>query len=722
MTRVTQMSSGKRNRRRSAVVFLLLALVGAGSLAYTLYDHVRRPSQLLARAQRTAQEMSIEIADAIDWEIREVERQVHDIATRLSSGDLNQSNLRESVLSHLASNAGLYGVAAIYAPASADHPDLYGRYWRRQGSDIILMPLEEIQDYTLPDPGPSPGAERTHWYHVPLERGIAWIEPYYCPLGETLMVTYGERLALPPETEASRAAVAVGDLSLTRLRELLSRFPVGQTGYAFILSEGDRLIAHPNRDLLGLSLDEILQGAGGAGSSEAAILAQVAANRDPPASTRAPAAVTDNTYDLQAERIERAGWSLITVFSHAEIVPTTVAERRSRTAILLSVFPLVVGLFGSLIPRGYRRTRLLALAAVASLAFIVGIGCLWHWALRYPTEIDSQSFPVFDTSMTNAVLSRLLPDGPGAVLGDWQSADRIATGVFIQSAKFLGPYNVAVTGYIWQRFEDDRALDKVPGVILPEAEDLTMTRVASSEGFVRWYFEADLRQSFDYASYPIDREHIWIRLWPANFDESVILVPDFAAYDDVARKTKPGLERDFVLEGWACVATHFSYRANSYRSDFGAVDYVAHNNRPELYFNIDLQRKFIGPFVSDLMPMLVVAVLLFAILLIQIRKDESGLLGFSASTVLSYCAGLFFVLIISHVYVREKLAVPQIIYIEWFYFTMYALLLLLSLNAVRFARGRHMKLFGLDYTEWITLAYWPITLGILFLMTLWTFF
>jgi hypothetical protein len=223
-------------------------------------------------------------------------------------------------------------------------------------------------------------------------------------------------------------------------------------------------------------------------------------------------------------------------------------------------------------------------------------------------------------------------------------------------------------------------------------------------------------------TYPIDRETIWIRLWPANFDEGVILVPDFAAYDkDMPQGARMGLEMDFVLEGWDCVGTHFSYRANSYQANFGTAMYAAHNGRPELYFNIDVSRKFIGPFVADLMPMLVVAGLLFAVVLIETRKTTDGLHVCNASNLLGHCARFFFVVIVSHVYVREKLAVPQIVYIEWFYFTMYGLLLLLSLCAVSFARERHLRLFGLEDTELMTLGYWPIVLGILFLITLRTF-
>lgn len=707
---------------RSTMVFAMLALIGSGVFAYAVDDYRRQPTRLHAQAERTASAESAEIAEAIKTELLDVEREVGEIVGLLESGELGREGIELEFRQRLDANAGLFGLAAIYAPLQEEDRDLFGPYCRREGSGIRKLMLEEEVDYTLPDPGPEFSAGRTHWFQEPMKRGTAWLEPYFCALGETLMVTYGEHLFLPSTSGFGREAVAVADLALGRVREILAGFPVGLTGYAFIVSDGGRLVAHPNRRFLGQLVEGILLDASESGKPDVEALRQFAGKPGAsPEAGKTNATEEDPAFVLVKIPIDAAGWTLGTVYDPKEIVQTNDAERRSRTVILLAVFPLIIGIVGCFFPSGVGRTKLFVIAGVLSLMSVSGIGLLWLWSIEYPSDTDSQVLPVRDESTTNAVLARLLPSGPDDVPSDWELADRIATGIFVQSAKFLGPYNVAVTGYIWQRFDDGRALESVPAVVFPEAETLSMERVTIGDDFVRWYFEANLRQVFDYATYPIDREIIWIRLWPANFDEAVILTPDFAAYDDMARANKPGLEKAFVLEGWDCVGTHFSYRANSYRANFGDAAYAEHNDRPELYFNIDVRRKFIGPFIADLMPMLVVVVLLFAVLMIETRKDADGLLKCNASNLLSNCARFFFVVIVSHVYVRQKLAVPQVIYIEWFYFTVYGLLLLLSLNAVSFARGRYVRLFGLENAQLVALAYWPITLGVLFLVTLLTF-
>ncbi len=688
-------------RRRGLPIYLLLIAVGMAALAWTAHDYAHSPARLIARASDIARKTTRTIAEAIDSEAREVMAQVQALGEGLESGTLSRDGLESAFREQLASNPDLFGAGVSFAPLDSPARDLFSPYWSRQAGGIVRIQVETAYDYSQPD-DPSPGGIRTNWYHEPMARGFAWAEPNYGTVGGTVTITYGERVRVA--NEAGREAIVFGDFSVGRLRRILSGFRVGDTGYASLISDGGVLIAHPNPGLPGWRIDDLLEG------DPILQIVSEAARLE----TTDPIEVDHGrrSHHIRVDRIPSTGWLLATVFERGEIVPTAHSERRARTSILLSALPLVVGALGIAYPS--RRERAWVLALAISALFVTGIGLEWCWSLRFP-ERATDDTPVYDHISTDAVLARLLPTGPRRVgEGPHEIGRRIPTGIFVQSAKFHGAYNVAVTGYIWQRSDDA----EFPGIVLPEAEQVTMTPVAAGEEYIRWYFEADLRQSFDYSTYPIDRESIWIRMWPGALDEDVTLVPDFRAYDSMDPQLKPGLEEDFVLEGWECIGTHFSYRSNSYRVDFGDPSYAAHNERPELYFNIDVQRKFIGPFISDLMPMIVVVILLFAILMIQTRRDEEGLLGFSASTVLSYCSGLFFVLIISHVYVRQKLAVPQIIYVEWFYFTMYGLLLLVSLNAIRFARGACTPRFGVAETECLTLAYWPLTLGTLFLLTL----
>ena len=111
-------------------------------------------------------------------------------------------------------------------------------------------------------------------------------------------------------------------------------------------------------------------------------------------------------------------------------------------------------------------------------------------------------------------------------------------------------------------------------------------------------------------------------------------------------------------------------------------------------------------------------ILLFAVLMTKSTDERrAGLLGFSSSMVLEYSAGLFFVLIVSHIYIRQKLAAQGIIYLEYFYFIMYIALLLVSTDSIVFAI-RHSR----DDTPRRSLplaqvAYWPLITGTAFALT-----
>lgn len=128
-------------------------------------------------------------------------------------------------------------------------------------------------------------------------------------------------------------------------------------------------------------------------------------------------------------------------------------------------------------------------------------------------------------------------------------------------------------------------------------------KTQGNETVIGWYINTSLRQTFDYARYPFDRQDIWLRLWHLNFDRNVILVPDLKAYDAVNDWPQDpniflGLERDFVLERLSLERTYFNYHYNNYNTDFGIDNYVGQTAFPELYFNVGVRREVLDAFVA----------------------------------------------------------------------------------------------------------------------------
>ncbi|MFW2374436.1 MAG: hypothetical protein ACN4GM_15020 [Gammaproteobacteria bacterium] len=310
---------------------------------------------------------------------------------------------------------------------------------------------------------------------------------------------------------------------------------------------------------------------------------------------------------------------------------------------------------------------------------------------------------------------------------------KIKTGIFIQSLQFFNSSEVNLTGYIWQRYkngEHDTVKPKPSevGFILPEQvnsggdiEPREIYRVRNGdEEVIGWYFEATLRQPFDYSHYPFDHKTVWVRMWPKNFSQNVVLVPDFDAYKSTGLSDIFGIEENIVLGTWERENTYFDYKLSSYDTDFGIADYIGQEGFPELHYNFVVKRKFENAFIVYLLPLFLVAALLFALLLTVSENDElSNRLGFSASGFIGASSALFFVVMLAHIQLREQFAGTSIVYIEYFYILMYALLVSATANTF---------LFSIRATRWTNIilyhdniipkvAYWPVVFASLIVIT-----
>ncbi|MFD2179422.1 hypothetical protein [Veronia pacifica] len=229
---------------------------------------------------------------------------------------------------------------------------------------------------------------------------------------------------------------------------------------------------------------------------------------------------------------------------------------------------------------------------------------------------------------------------------------------------------------------------------------------------IGWSFEATLRQYFDYSLYPFDHKTVWIHLWAKDFYRNVVLVPDFDAYKSVSSTETFGLEKDIVLGTWESDNTYFNYRYSNYDSNFGNSAYIGQNGFPELHFNVLLKRKFENAFIVYLLPLFLVATLLFSALLTITDKEHlESRFGFTMSGFISACSALFFVVMLAHIQLREEFPGSGIVYIEYFYILMYCLLALASTNAYLFSvRARWARIIHYGDNIIAKQGYWPLTL------------
>ncbi|MCA0873990.1 hypothetical protein LCL97_24485 [Seohaeicola saemankumensis] len=315
---------------------------------------------------------------------------------------------------------------------------------------------------------------------------------------------------------------------------------------------------------------------------------------------------------------------------------------------------------------------------------------------------------------------------------DYRPEYQVRTGIFVQSLEFLGASDVRVSGYVWQHFEDGVHDAIKPG--LGEAGFLLPERVDVGSGLVEqayrhrqdgtevigWYFEQTLRQTFDYKDYPFDHKTVWIRLWPNGFSDDILLVPDFGAYPKTGIKDIFGIDERIVMGTWERENTYFDYKLSDLSASFGLARLPVRAGYPELHYNFVVKRKFGNAFIVHMVPLFVVATLLFGAMMTVTRHEPlADRHDFSTSSVIGTCSVLFFVVLLAHVQLREGFAGSPVIYMEYFYFLMYFLLLGVSVNTYFFASEAIPSLRIIHFRDNLIpkAAFWPVVLASMAIIT-----
>jgi hypothetical protein len=356
-----------------------------------------------------------------------------------------------------------------------------------------------------------------------------------------------------------------------------------------------------------------------------------------------------------------------------------------------------------------------------SVALLLGLVAAW-WIIVVTNPLSGwHGELVLDDADVEAYLVDHVADQSDLIL--------IPTGIYLQSMEFLSGDNLQISGYYWQRFGPDVPDDFVRGLVFPEAFRDAYKQTEAyryTEGDVEtigWYFEATVREPFDYTYFPFDRQDAWIRLWSRDFTRDVSLVPDFASYNSMDPGSLPGLERDFVYSGWIPRFSGFTMTVQEYTTSFGIGNAEDVELLPELYFNLILDRKFVGPFFEHFIFALAVVVVLFGLLVLT-TDDEKLKDRFQLTTagVLAACSGLIFAVILKHNQLRSVLGTRGVSYIEMIPILLYLAIAAVIINAILLASPVKLRLIHHRNNLWPVLLYWPVILGSVLLNTLYLFY
>src|SRR5215212_10806087 len=368
------------------------------------------------------------------------------------------------------------------------------------------------------------------------------------------------------------------------------------------------------------------------------------------------------------------------------------------------------------------RRRLWIVSALISLACLIVLGGMWIDAYTAPPAPDPADMVLTTPEEVTGYLDAYVPaPDPGD-----EPPVFIPTGLYLESAEFKGPYDVLVSGYIWQRYADDLPQELDKGFVLPEAQNIRSSQVyraqQGNEELIGWAFQATLRQQFDYHRYPLGRPQIWLQVWHPDFERNVYLAPDLEAYTSLDPATLPGVDPDLILENWNIEQSFFSYRANSYNENFGIQGYEADQLQPELYYNISIKRHLLSALISRLIVPIVILIQLFVIVMV-IGRNQQRLekFGVRPGAVIFTCAAFFFAVLFAQNSLRTELQAYGFIYLESLYLLSYFAILAVAINSVLLVARPDLRLFR-DYDNmWAEVLYWPMILLTMVIITFLTF-
>ncbi|WP_169981201.1 cache domain-containing protein [Tautonia rosea] len=655
-----------------------------------------------------------------------------EVAEELARGSIDREVLLDRIREVSESEPYLLGMTVAFKPSEATGGRLDAPFYDRPLGRFLQ--IEDIYDYTSPDT-----KEAARWYREPLERGEAmWVSGF----GEAADEPYvGYSIPVYSEGDDDRVKgrpIGVVNLavSLHELNDLFNRRYVGRRGGGALIDERGRLLAFPvfdhvregkpyaevvaesgSRDLV--VVQRLMQG-GGSGVRRCRD-SSVLPGRQPGWVFYRP--------------VPGTGWSMAVAMFEADLIDGRDQWRRRSIGVLLNVVLLMgLGLAWSLTSGRTDTLRLWTISTTAALVLTVAIGLVWALSYRYGDPPQRRGVAVERVSIKDVEgLTEFLDEHRDRMADRHRDDARvIPTWLFLRSIVFEDAHAIRVGGMIWQRYPAEDREQLTRGVIFPnldpDAESFELIeryRRPLEQGgeLVAFAFRATVRGSFDYRAYPFDRQSLPIQLAHPEADRNVVLAPDLERYPYLQRGAGPGLNRPLEVPGWAVEGSGFSYTINTYNVEWSPNDEASNARVPVLQFEILLHRRFPTPFISHIVPILIVAVLLHGVLISSsFNERQRSSSGFSAFGVLETCGAFFFAIALMHIDLRRGLDLDVITYMEMIYLIAYLILLLVVLDALVFTTS--------DAVPWIEyrdnllakLLFWPTLLGLVLAATVWTFY
>ncbi len=686
------------------MLFVVGLLMAIGVLTRR-YMHILSDAEVAARA-RGMKEV-VEAAARIDASLQPLVQTTTVLRDDIASGKYDSQNLQDHLKELLAANDKLLEVSVAYAPNVAQKGALSGPSCAHRFGVVFCFQLNDNENYVT-----------THWYRDAVSHGVTWFEP---AIGKNVSVSRLGIAMAAYQTDANgkRQLIAVVRVCVasSQISKVTSAMTIGESRFGYLISQGGEIITHPiTRFMDRNAFDGSI---GFMHEQPARVQCQRDALRGETATAEGESEVSDERIYAFCAPVSTPKWALVLIYSKKDMLGVSNALTEKQVQLSLCVFAaltlLLVMLFGGerdVILKDWGRSAVIAGIGVMTIAF--------NWRLI----IDSND--IAEKTRTFGIFSQDSLDNFEATQANKSPNMQevqptfIPSGVQLETVQLDGSNQATISGFAWQKYQAFVEDDIARGFILPDSIDSeftpTYTRKEGDRVIVGWHFRATLRGQFnDSTRYPFDTTHLRIRLWHKEFDKKMILVPDLDSYRILIPGTLPGLPRGVRVAGWSLQSTFFDYLVRLNDANFGIATLSAPGTYPELSYNVLMKREFIDPFFSNLIQVIMVLGIGFAVLMsgTGMRKLDT-MIGFSPLNALSVGASILFVVLIAQANLRDKVQSTQLVFLEYFYFLAYFVIAFVCAFAVYMGIYPGQKTVVLERA--VRLAYWPAV--VVFVLTI----
>lgn len=671
----------KRTSLTQRVLFVFISALFVLSIVITAiqgYYYYLHRYETTESAKFKARDIARDTTQELNRQLKKLSMATQKIARDLSSGKIHYYQVPTKLKSTMRENPNLYGMGVAYMP----YPD---------ATEFPRTAPFYVNRDSLPEPPPE-----------------KYVQLFSSPIRYRDPQTGGETVT----------GVVFADYLLEGLQEMVASLKLEKSGYAFLLARNGAILAHPLKEWVGKD-KTIFQKAEIQGRKELKLLGEQVMDGEKGA-LRYVSKHTGQPSWLFYSPVPVTDWTL--VVAYFDEINTEIYEESRQRLIRLSLYLLVALISGAVLVYRLTRTHLYAhylLTAAISLLLMAEIGFTWYLAMGFISGHSQDTVQILDRES--------LDDYSQRHAREMRSLNRkppifISTGIMIQSMDFPSAAEVTLTGYTWQRFSKALEGKIEPGIIFSDAVSQDFKLIydePSEENRPRrlcWHFSARLKGNYDYSRYPFETKTVKINLWSRDFANNVVLAPDISAYPVMAPSRMPGLKRALDVPGWKIYSSFFLYP----RLFGGGRQEHAYNwreNAPALTFCMTMKRRFSGPFISRIVPLLAMLMILFIMVTVQQKKQISLL-----TSALGVCAAFIFTVIISQANLRSSLSQHGIVYFEYFYIIMYIVIFLCIVNIVLYIRTEMVPLVQYRHNLAAKLVFWPLTLLMLLGVTIFTFY